>query len=137
MNLFAYGTLMCPDILAEVAMPGLQGLPGVLHGYKRWTVKGEEYPAIRCHPDGRVQGMLYLDLPDHAWPRLDCFEGGMYLRETLPVRLADGEAVTAETYVLREAFAHCLGSREWDFEAFLRHGKARFKTRYVGYNSLK
>ncbi len=44
--------------MAEVAMAGLQGEPGMLHGYRRWAVQGEEYPAIRSHEHGRVQGML-------------------------------------------------------------------------------
>ncbi len=137
MNLFAYGTLMCPDILADVAMPGLEAIPGTLHGYKRWAVRGEEYPAIRRHPSGRVQGILYRDLPNHAWPRLDRFEGEMYRRATLTIRHADGETLAAETYVLHEKFAHCLDTREWDFEAFLRHGKGRFKRLYRGYSNLE
>ena len=137
MNLFAYGTLMCPGIIAEVATPGLQGVPGILHGYKCWAMKGEVYPAIRRHPDARVRGVLYRDLPEHAWSRLDRFEGDMYLRRTVSICLEEKATANAETYVLHEDFAHCLAPREWDFETFMRQGKGRFKAQYMGYDALE
>lgn len=37
---------------------------------------------------------------------------------------------------MHEDFAHCLDNWEWDFETFLRHGKGRFTTLYVGYKTL-
>lgn len=136
MNLFAYGTLMCPDIMAEVSVPGLSQIPGILHGYKRWAVRGEEYPAIRAQSDARVNGVVYRDLPENVWERLDRFEGDMYFRRTLEIQTDDLGRTLAQTYVLRERFVHRLDDQEWDYAAFLSRGKARFRALYVGYDSL-
>ena len=83
-----------------------------------------------------VEGVLYLDLPDSAWPRLDAFEGDEYRREQVPVRLADGRVEMAWTYVFKPEYAARLGAGEWDFERFLATGKARFEALYMGFDTL-
>ena len=45
-NLFAYGTLMCEDIMREVSGVRLLQVSGKLKGYSRRGVKGEHYPAF-------------------------------------------------------------------------------------------
>ena len=84
-----------------------------------------------------MAGVLYLDLPDSAWPRLDGFEGEEYRREPVRVQLPDGRAETAWTYVFKARYAHRLAAGEWDFAHFLRHGKARFEARYLGFDRLQ
>ena len=49
------------------------------------------------------------------------------------VQFADGSTVEAETYVFRAEFADLLRPGDWDFDDFLRHGRAAFEARYVGY----
>lgn len=44
---------------------------------------------------------------------------------------------TAWTYVFRPEYAARLVDGEWDFERFLRTGKARFTTQYVGFDALE
>jgi gamma-glutamylcyclotransferase (GGCT)/AIG2-like uncharacterized protein YtfP len=136
MKLFAYGSLMCPDILAEVAGAAARAEKAELPGYGRWRVKGEDYPAVRPLAGGRVPGILYAGLPASAWTRLDRFEGDMYRRESLRVRRGDGTRVSAEVYVLRDGYAHCLDSEAWDYREFLRRGKKRFQSRYLGWDAL-
>jgi hypothetical protein len=60
-------------------------------------------------PGERVEGVLYLDLPESAWPRLDAFEGDEYNREQVEVRTADGRSLAAWTYVFKPEFASRLG----------------------------
>ncbi len=137
MNLFAYGSLMCADIMAEVSGIGaLSSEPSVLAGFERRCVKGEDYPAIRARTGRRVEGVLYRGLPAGAWARLDRFEGELYRRAEVRVLLRGGKAVSAQTYVLREEFAARLSPERWDFEHFLARGKSRFTRRYVGYDAL-
>ena len=45
-NLFAYGTLMCEDIMQDVAGCRLSCVPAELRGYSRRRVRGEHYPAL-------------------------------------------------------------------------------------------
>ena len=62
-NLFAYGTLMCEDIMRSVAGVELRHANGVLRGYKRLEVKNEHYPAIIEVDGSEVDGVVYCDIP--------------------------------------------------------------------------
>lgn len=135
-NLFAYGTLMCEDIMSEVAGVDLTHVPGTLRGYSRRSVIGEHYPAITPDENAAVEGVLYCDLPDSAWDHLDRFEGEMYERCAVDVELADGTILSAETYVTRPAYQNHLSDTEWDFDYFLMAGKTCFQSHYKGYRSL-
>ena len=131
-HLFAYGTLMCSDIMADVSGLEATGSPGTLRGYRRLRVKGECYPALLQDAAGCVEGVVYREIPQAAWTCLDRFEGEMYIRETVQVQLADGAFVAARTYVVHEDFTSCLENIEWDRAAFLLNGKERFCRSYRG-----
>jgi hypothetical protein len=128
---------MCADIMRRVAGCCLSNTHAVLREYRRYKVKGEVYPAIVASEDGLVEGMVYHDIPDGAWLRLDRFEGEMYERRPVNVVLADGRPETVYAYVIRPEFEVRLDSTEWDLEAFLQSGKTRFETEYPGYSALK
>ena len=135
-NLFAYGTLMCEDIMRKVSGYSLPHVPGTLRGYIRRCVRGESYPALAPHNGGRVEGVLYLNIPSFAWTRLDRFEGKMYVRQLVPVGLHDNTKLNAGTYIIRPEFRGYLEQSDWDFADFLRNGKARFEGHYQGYRLL-
>jgi gamma-glutamylcyclotransferase (GGCT)/AIG2-like uncharacterized protein YtfP len=137
MNLFAYGTLMDIDILASVAgsRPGCRA--AVLSGYGRKRVSGEVYPALVEEQGGRVEGVLYLDFPEPAWPRLDRFEGEMYRRIGVHVLDAAGGSHPAETYLCRPEFTHLLTKADWSFEEFLKSGKKLFEDEYQGFTEIE
>jgi gamma-glutamylcyclotransferase (GGCT)/AIG2-like uncharacterized protein YtfP len=135
-NLFAYGTLMCEDIMEEVSGCSLSGKAGVVRGYSRRPVRGERYPALAPNEDGRVEGVVYLNLPVSAWDRLDRFEGRMYVRRPVQVELGDGAILPAETYIARQGFLERLEESEWDFADFLHNGKKWFRRNYGGYRQL-
>lgn len=136
-HLFAYGTLMCEEIMNEVSGRRLSHAPGTLAGYRRYSVRGEHYPGIVPEEGAHVHGVVYWDVPPAAWERLDRFEGDMYARQRVEIHLADGGTLSAMTYVVRPAFVDHLDPSEWDFEDFLRHGKASFQNHYTGYRSLE
>jgi gamma-glutamylcyclotransferase (GGCT)/AIG2-like uncharacterized protein YtfP len=135
-HLFAYGTLMCGEIMEEVAGVLPPHGPAILSGYSRWAVQGESYPAVVPDVAGRVEGVVYQNVPDRAWERLDRFEGEMYVRQAVQIELNDGRTLPAETYVARPAFRARLDRREWRYSDFLDHGKAGFQSRYQGYRAL-
>jgi gamma-glutamylcyclotransferase (GGCT)/AIG2-like uncharacterized protein YtfP len=136
-DLFAYGTLMCADIMHDVAGCTPLHTHGVLRDYRRYAIRGEVYPAIIASGGGLVEGVVYHHIPDSAWLRLDGFEGEMYERTLVNVVLADGRTERAYAYIMRPEFAERLDSTEWDLESFLRTGKNRFETDYPGYSALK
>jgi len=137
MHLFAYGTLMCAEIMQQVAgcLPA-QG-PATLAGFRRCRLRGEEYPAIVGQPDAVVQGVVYFEVSAAAWQRLDRFEGEMYERRAVQVNGPDGRSLAADTYVIRPAFAPLLLPAEWSYAEFLHTGRQRFAAGYAGFAALK
>jgi gamma-glutamylcyclotransferase (GGCT)/AIG2-like uncharacterized protein YtfP len=135
-DLFAYGTLMCDDIMRAVSGRTYSGEIAILRGYRRLRVRGEHYPGLAEDTGASVDGVLYQRLPGPAWERLDRFEGPMYQRRCVSVELADGRSLLAQTYVVRPEYTWLLEDSEWDFRSFLRQGKARFVAGYAGYRAL-
>lgn len=133
---FAYGSLMWADIMARVCGREFAGEPALLAGHRRHPVRGEDYPGLRVDPDAAVAGVLYRDVADAAWARLDAFEGAEYERVDVVVTLADGSTLPAQVYRFREAFAQRLLPGDWDADAFAREGRARFIARYVGFDVI-
>jgi len=83
-----------------------------------------------------VEGVVYLNVPNSEWDRLDQFEGEMYARQIVQVELNDGASLRAETYVVKPNFLDHLSLSDWDFSDFLRNGKASFERHYKGYQSF-
>lgn len=133
---FAYGSLMCPDIMSRVSGLAVPGEPATLAGHARHPVAHEDYPGLVAAPCGRAEGVLYRGLDAAALARLDAFEGEMYERRALRVNLVGGEVVTAWCYVFRERYRDRLLPGDWRFDHFLAVGRARFLARYVGFNAL-
>lgn len=99
---------MCSDIMQDAAgyLPVYES--GILYGYSRRPVKGEADPAIVADPDGRVDGIVYQDLAQSAWKRLDLFEGESYIRKNLTIHLKDSSSISAAAYVIKPQYHHCL-----------------------------
>jgi gamma-glutamylcyclotransferase (GGCT)/AIG2-like uncharacterized protein YtfP len=133
---FAYGTLMCADILAGVAGPPGPGRAARLYGYERRLVRGQVYPGILPGIGGVVQGVLYPAIPVAGWDRLDRFEGAMYCRRSVEVQSEGGCWHRAQTYVVRPDCAARLSVEPWSLEVFAAAGKARFTAEYPGFRQL-
>ncbi|KAK0615856.1 AIG2-like family-domain-containing protein [Bombardia bombarda] len=137
---FFYGTLMVPDIFFSVCynskdVPAAIAKqhsfhPAVLHGYCRRRVKFADYPGITEDASHQVFGTFTTGLTRANMQKLDYFEGDMYERRTVKVRLLDvvsnakgegnveGEEQAAEVYVFLNKGS--LEAKEWDLEEFRR-----------------
>lgn len=135
-DLFTYGSLMCEDIMAEVAGLRLGCTPAILAGYRRFLVKDEQYPGVIEAPTGTVAGIVYHGLTPEVWSRLDRFEGEMYDRRPVTVRYENNTETTVDCYIFRPEFARRLTATEWDYAAFLRGGKALFQSQYCGFKAI-
>lgn len=136
MDLFAYGTLMSPEIMEKVAGCRPEARVALLRGFRRSRVRDEQYPGIREEVGDVVPGLLYLDVPATAMQRLDIFEGERYERRQVVVQEEDGTVRAAMTYVFRPAYHELLTGIPWDFDEFLVSGKKKFEDGYFGFSEL-
>jgi gamma-glutamylcyclotransferase (GGCT)/AIG2-like uncharacterized protein YtfP len=135
-DFFAYGTLMCTDIMQAAAGARFTGESGLLRHYRRRRLKGETYPGMIAARDEVVDGILYHHLSPAVFRRLDVFEGEMYARCRVQVETAGGLVRPAFTYVLRKDFEDRLGDEPWSLSWFRRSGKKIFEAGYFGFNAL-
>jgi gamma-glutamylcyclotransferase (GGCT)/AIG2-like uncharacterized protein YtfP len=135
-NLFAYGTLVCEDIFYSVAGIKLSSAPGVLAAYSRHSIRGQVYPGILPRKSHTVRGIVYFDVSDLLWQRLDRFEGEMYKRKSVTVNCAGNKKISACTYVVRPQFRNFLEQDDWDLQQFLTVGKKIFYNSFSGYTTL-
>jgi gamma-glutamylcyclotransferase (GGCT)/AIG2-like uncharacterized protein YtfP len=138
--LFAYGTLLFPEILQAVTGRVAASSPAALDGFVRRSLAGDFFPAVVEGAAGdRVIGVVYRGLDQRDWERLDRFEGSLYDRRAVTVRLgpagpegtAGSDLHAAFTYVLRQDSSHRLATEPWDPAAFARDHLAAFVARLV------
>ena len=128
-TLFAYGTLLFEPVLRAVAGRAFEWRPAMLRGFVRRRVNGEIFPAIiESRAMDSVVGVIYLDLDDDAWRRLDRFEGELYARRPVVVSCSQAEQA-AFTYVLQPAFHDRLATEPWDVDSFSREHLEAFVAR--------
>ncbi len=118
-HVFAYGTLMFPEVLAAVTGRLRMGEPATLAGFRRWRVRDRVYPAITEEPGASVQGQLYRDLKPGELGMLDRFESEFYDRCELTVTDGDGQSLSAWAWVLRPGREWMISRDPWSPEAFV------------------
>jgi len=129
-NVFAYGSLMFERVWRHVVRANYQAKPAFVLGFTRFAVRGEDYPALVATARGdRVDGTVYLGVSAADIDKLDRFETADYVRLTLPVFLADGSYLLAETYLATPALP--LTGETWDAERFAAHHIERFLRSYA------
>lgn len=136
-NLFAYGSLMCEDIMSAVVGGPLHRTRALLPRYRRLLVKNEHYPGVVPSIDDSVDGIVYHDISPEGWSRLDNFEGEMYSRRLVTVLYENGDEAQVYCYVFKPEFQQQLTAEEWDFDMFLRRDKSFFLTRYPGFKDIE
>lgn len=135
-HFFAYGSLMHPEIFADVTGVRRSPEPALLSGFRRGRLRGRSYPGIVPSPDDRVPGHVYVHLPVEAWHRLDRFEGPMYRRAPVTVRTDFGRRLSADVYLLTDDFAAELLDAPWSYADFLARDLSRFRREYFGFGAV-
>lgn len=129
-HLFAYGTLMWPEVLAAVIGRPLSGTPATLSGFRRMRVKEELYPAlVKSYSREAVKGILYRDLTEEEFRFLERFEGEEYDRKEVCIG-----AEQAQVYVLSRAWRHIADSRLWRPEDMQKEHLEAFCSEYKGWS---
>lgn len=126
MNLFVYGTLLDQEIFQRVTGVRRQGVAGVPADYERRPVRGEVFPAIIARSGATVSGLVYADISPAVMDLLDQYEGELYQRREVVIRLVDHGTVLAETYILVDGASHLLARGVWSLEGFRKKDKKRY-----------
>ena len=133
MNIFTYGTLMIPEVMAAVTTRKFRSIIAILKGYARFTVKGESYPGIIPVTDAATEGIIYFDVDELSLRRLDAFEGDLYQRIQIQVETKGIEILKADTYVIKPKFRSHLSSLEWNMKEFAQKHLKTFLETYSGF----
>jgi gamma-glutamylcyclotransferase (GGCT)/AIG2-like uncharacterized protein YtfP len=115
-NVFAYGSLMFPDVWEKVVRGHYRSARALLRGHARYEITGETYPGMVPAAGESVPGVVYFDVTRQDMAALDGFEGSDYRRERVEVTLDSGESVTVDTYIYLQAAR--LRGTPWHPEAF-------------------
>ncbi len=133
MNIFAYGTLMIPEVMYAVTTREFLFKNAMLRGYARFTVKGESYPGIIPVTDATTEGIIYFNVDKLSLARLDAFEGDLYQRTPVRMETEKDEILNAETYVIRPEYRGYLSSKEWNVKEFNQKHLGAFLETYQGF----
>jgi gamma-glutamylcyclotransferase (GGCT)/AIG2-like uncharacterized protein YtfP len=124
-RVFAYGTLIFPEVMRAVTGRTFEAEPAVLPGYRRRRIEARTYPGIVEVSEEFTEGRLYRNVDEATLARLDVFEGELYERLRLRVTLEGGEALEAWGYVVAARYEHRVSREAWDAEDFLlQHAEA-------------
>lgn len=129
MNLFAYGSLMYPQVWTRVMHRAHLSQPATIEGFCRYALRGEVYPAVLEAPGSSVRGVLYSGLTATELERLDRFEGEDYRRISVRAQLAGDVAV--DTFVYIYTHPDRTSPDQWDPARFEAEGLQHFLSTYV------
>ncbi len=119
-HVFAYGTLLYPDVMEAVTGAQFASEEALLKGFARYQLRGRVYPGVVEAPGSATGGRLYRDVGALALELLDRFEGSLYERRAVQVTRADGTRVEAQAYVVPARHRFHLAPQPWDPARFER-----------------
>jgi gamma-glutamylcyclotransferase (GGCT)/AIG2-like uncharacterized protein YtfP len=139
MNVFAYGTLMYPEVWRTVVGQSHATVSGRLAGHSIYRVCDAVFPGIVLDASGGpVVGVVHLDIDSEVLERLDRFEDDFYCRELVTIDCDDGLARQAFAYVVPQEYRHVLTSELWSNDAFIAQGGLeQFVSRFAGFGRVE
>ena len=112
-TLFAYGTLIFDEVMRQVTGRTFRGIDALLPGYARYRIKDAPYPGIIPCDGAVVKGKVYFDIDDKSLAMLDQYEGGLYEKITVQVRIDNGETCDAIAYKVKDTHKGMLTHELW------------------------
>lgn len=129
--LFVYGSLLSPRIVRAVLGRAPRPLRATLQGYRRVSLRAQAYPGLLPDSTATTRGAV-LCVDARELRVLDRYEGELYRRERVVVRLDDGRTRSAQTYVLGAGARRLRTERPWSLEVFLRRRRLRLPASACG-----
>ncbi len=121
MKLFAYGTLMFPEIWERVVGGEFRHVPATVHGFSVYRAAGQLFPVmVAAGENDSVAGIVVYDLTAADLATLDAYESDIYERINVSAMLADGRVARAQAYLLPAEMRHLASREAWTADWFLR-----------------
>jgi gamma-glutamylcyclotransferase (GGCT)/AIG2-like uncharacterized protein YtfP len=134
-NVFAYGTLMLPEIVEALTGTVVSSRPARLYGYSRYTFKNRCYPGIIADTNGLVDGVIYNRIDNRTLSVFDWFEDVLYERRVITVHAGDG-MLDAYAYIVSAKHHNKLGDSPWDLEQFVEKHASRYALKCIKYRKM-
>ncbi len=115
-NFFVYGTLLSTEIVKKLTGKSFKTFEAVLSGYKRYSVKGCDYPAIIQNDNSETKGLLINNLDDSSLDIISFYEGDEYEKKKVTV-LTGGKPETALAFIWGKGEEY-LENENWDLYRF-------------------
>lgn len=129
-RVFAYGTLMFPEIAATVTGERPASESARLPGHSRHALRQRVYPGAVPRSGHSIEGVLYHGLTPAALARIDDFEGELYRRHRVTVLAGpDGHSCEALVYLVRPRWQPLLLPQDWCPDRFRREHHAAYLQR--------
>jgi len=118
-HLFVYGSLLFPELVTALTGKSFFYSPFILNGFKRYRVRGCDYPAIVEETESKAEGLLIENVDKNSMEILTFFEGEEYQKQQITVFNSVKKEITAATFVWI-ADKNLLENREWSAIEFKR-----------------
>ncbi len=134
-TLFAYGTLLHPDVRSVVL--GDDTKPSVttatLRNHACLKLPDESYPVLAYQPGSVATGCLIGSLSEHAWARIDFFESDEYRLTPIQVDTPTGPM---QTWCYGAGKVMPGAKEPWDLEVWQTHHLSAFLKMISHYMAL-
>jgi len=117
---------MVPEIFLKVTGKQYRSREAILIGYERFKIIGQSYPAITLKAGACTEGIVYFDISEIHFHKLDLFEGNLYKKINSPVHMRDHQVVDAIVYVLNNGNESLLSKQKWDKNEFIQFELKKF-----------
>lgn len=123
MNLFAYGLLMHPELLAQLTGKHHTLLPASVKNYDRYFLNKPGWTQVSVAapcPKASVPGVIIPNVTIDTLKILDafeCLEEGVYQRVKTTAHLENGQTMSVDIYQIGKAKDQSLGHK-WDPDVF-------------------
>ena len=111
-HLFVYGSLLFPELVTALTGKSFGYMPAILNGFKRYRIKGCDYPAIVEESGAKVEGYLIENVDEKSLQILTFFEGEEYKKRQVVVS-GSKERINTIIFVW-VGKKELLEERDWD-----------------------
>lgn len=131
MTLFAYGTLLVPEIWRAVTGHDCPSESASLPGYAIYRVRNADFPGIiPGDSDDLVPGRIFSELNADILARLDAYEDKFYDRIEVTLLSATGDPLQSQAYVVSTDYTSALTAEPWTLEWFQREAMSDYMVRH-------